>query len=60
MVLNSELAAANLGRFWGLGVRLLHGEFQLLLFLACGAVSKCQLFLEPYPWAPVRANSLSF
>lgn len=31
------------------GCKALRGEFQLHLFLACGATSKCQLFLEPYP-----------
>jgi len=31
------------------GCQALHGEFQLHLLLACGATSKCQLLLEPYP-----------
>lgn len=35
----------------------LREEFQLHLFLACGAPSKCQLFLEPYPPGVCQSES---
>lgn len=31
------------------GCEPLHGEFQLRLFLACGAPPECQCFPKPYP-----------
>lgn len=61
MPFHAELWADD-GKFLkvlGLGRKALQRKFQLLRFLAWGAVSKCQFSLELHPWTSVRANSLS-